>query len=68
MFGSGGLFMKSNAYISESRGQRACDLKFIMISSLASKFHDFKFRGLQFYFIIQLKNRHPNFKAFGISH
>ena len=42
---------------------RACDLNFIMISSLASKCQDFKLRGLQFHFIKQLKNEHSNFKA-----
>jgi hypothetical protein len=34
-----------------------------MKSSLASKCHDFKLRGLQFHFIKQLNNRHFNFKA-----
>ena len=38
---------------------RACDLNFIMISSLTSKRQNFKLRGLQFHFIKQLKNRHP---------
>ena len=42
---------------------RACDLNFVMISSLASKCLEFKVRGLQFHFIKQLKNRHPKFKA-----
>ena len=41
---------------------RACDLNLVMISSLASKCQDFKLRGLQFQFIKQLKNGHPNFE------
>ena len=41
---------------------RACDLNLVMISLLASKWQDFKLRGLQFHFINQLKNDHPNFK------
>jgi hypothetical protein len=41
---------------------RACDLNLVMISLLASKWQDFKLRGLQFHFIKQLKNGHSNFK------
>ena len=36
---------------------RACDLNLVMISLLASKWQDFKLRGLQFHFIKQLKKR-----------
>ena len=42
---------------------RACDLNFVMISSLASKRQDFKLWDLQFHYIKQMKNGHPNFKA-----
>ena len=42
--------------------KRACDLNLVMISSLASKCQHFKHGGLQFHFIKQLKNGHPNFK------
>ena len=41
---------------------RACNLNLVIISSLASKCQDFKFRGLQFHIIKWLKNRHSNFK------
>ena len=41
---------------------RACGLNLVMISLLASNWQDFKLRGLQFHFIKQLKNGHPNFK------
>jgi hypothetical protein len=41
---------------------RPCDLNLVMTSSMASKFQDFKLRVLQFHFIKQLKNGHPNFK------
>ena len=41
---------------------RACDLNLVMISLLASKWQDFKLRGLQFHYIKQLKNGHSNFK------
>ena len=42
---------------------RACDLNFVMISSLASKCQNFKLRGLQFHFIKQLKKECPKFRA-----
>ena len=38
------------------------DMKTLVISSLASKCKDFELRGLQFHFIKQLENGHPNFK------
>ena len=41
---------------------RACVLNLVMISLLASKWQDFKLRGLQFHFIKQLKNGHSKFK------
>ena len=41
---------------------RACNLNLVMISLLASKWQEFKLRGLQFHFIKQLKNGHSNFK------
>jgi hypothetical protein len=41
---------------------RPCDLNLVMISLLASKYQDFKLRGLQFHFIKWLKNEHPNFR------
>ena len=41
---------------------RACDSNLVMISFLASKWQDFKLRGLQFHFIKQPKNGHSNFK------
>ena len=34
---------------------------------LASKYQDFKLRGLEFHFIKQLKNGHTNFKPLKIS-
>ena len=40
----------------------ACDLNFVMISSLASKCQDFKLRSLQFHFIKQLKLGIPNLR------
>ena len=42
---------------------RAFDLNFVMISLLASKWQDFKHKGLQFHIIKQLKNGHSNFKT-----
>ena len=41
---------------------RACDLSLVMISLLASKWQDFRYRAFQFHFIKQLKNGHSNFK------
>jgi hypothetical protein len=43
-------------------GMRKEGLNLVMISSFASKCQGFKLGGLQFHFIKQLKNGHPNFK------
>ena len=42
---------------------RACDLNLVMISLLASKWQNFKLRGLQFHYIKWLKKGHFNFKV-----